>query len=211
MKFCTHCGQQLDDSTAFCPNCGTPAAGQPQQAAPQQAAPQQEAPQQEAPQQAAPQQPVQPVQPVVQTQPAAGAPVADDDVQQNKGIAWLSYLGLFLLIPLFARKKSEYCRFHVTQGAILFILDIAYLIVTRILLVIINAIFPGGWFYYYYYHSTVYNIFNIIFSLGSIFFLVMLIIGIVNAASGKKQELPLIGKIPFLVKLMDKIYAALNK
>ncbi len=215
MAFCSNCGQKLPEGANACPACGTFVNGQPvQQAAPQQAAPEQPV-QQAAPQQPAPQQPVQQpaqlIQPEAQPQQAYGAPVVDDDVQSNKGIAWLSYLGLLLLIPLFARKKSGYCRFHVTQGAILFVLDIAYLIVTRILLAIINAIFPGSWWYYFYVHSAVYNVFNIIFNLGTIFFLVLAIIGIVNAATGKKAELPLIGKIPFLTALMDKIYAALNK
>ena len=222
MAFCSNCGQQLPEGANVCPACGafvnTPPVAQqqpaPEQPAPQQPVVQQEAPQQPIVQQEAPQQPAvqqgapyqAPQQPVYPE-----APVGDPDVQQNKGMAVLSYFGLLLLIPLFARKKSEYCRFHVTQGAILFILDIAYMIVTRILLAILNAIFPGGWFYYIYYHSTVYNIFNTIFSLGFIFFLVLAILGIVNAASGKKQELPLIGKIPFLKALMDKIYTALNK
>ena len=58
MKFCTMCGQQIDDNMPFCPYCGAPqqAAPQPQQAAPQPqqavSQPQQAAPQ---PQQAAPQ------------------------------------------------------------------------------------------------------------------------------------------------------------
>lgn len=39
----------------------------------------------------------------------------------------------------------------------------------------------------------------------------MMIIGIVRAATGKQIELPLIGKIPFIKTLMDKIYASINK
>ncbi|MCR5226814.1 MAG: zinc ribbon domain-containing protein [Eubacterium sp.] len=66
MKFCTMCGQQIDDNMPFCPYCGAPqqTAQQPQQAAPQ---PQQAAPQ---PQQAAP----QPQQAVSQPQQAAPQP-----------------------------------------------------------------------------------------------------------------------------------------
>ena len=66
MKFCTMCGQQIDDNMPFCPYCGAPqqATPQPQQAAPQ---PQQAAPQ---PQQAAP----QPQQAAPQPQQAAPQP-----------------------------------------------------------------------------------------------------------------------------------------
>ena len=53
--------------------------------------------------------------------------------------------------------------------------------------------------------------FNVLFNLGTIFFVVLMVIGIVNAASGKMKEPPLIGKIPFIANLMDKIYASLNK
>ena len=151
--------------------------------------------------------------------PNCGAPVAAQepaqqpapDAQQNKGIAWLAYFGLFLLIPLFARKASEFCKFHVKQGVILFVLDICYTIVTAILRAIINAIFPGTSYYFWYVPSTVYSVFSTIFNLGQIFFLVMIIFGVINVVKGEKKELPVIGKIPFLNPLMDKIYAALNK
>lgn len=135
----------------------------------------------------------------------------DADVQNNKGIAWLSYLGIFLLIPLFARKTSEYCKYHVKQGATLFCTYLAYLIASNILLAIIGAIFPGTNYYLFVAPSPVYSIFSTIFSLVYIFFLVVIIIGIVNAVKGEKKELPLLGQIKILDGVMDKIYASLNK
>lgn len=149
--------------------------------------------------QSAPRQPIAPVP----------APVnGDPDVQQNRGIAWLSYVGLLFLIPLFVKKDSPYCQYHVKQGATLCAVNIAYAITTSILLAIINAIFPGGWFYT---HSTVYNIFSLLFDAGYIFLFVLAIIGIVNAAKGQKKDLPLISQIPWIATLIDKIYAGLNK
>jgi hypothetical protein len=50
----------------------------------------------------------------------------------------------------------------------------------------------------------VYNVFSFLLGLGYIFFFVVAIIGIVNAATGKRKELPLIGKIPWLATLLDK-------
>lgn len=134
-----------------------------------------------------------------------------DDAQANKGIAWLSYLGLFFLIPMFVKKNSEYCKFHVKQGATLFCCEVVYWIAEAIIMAIINAIFPGYTIWGITVHSSIYNIFYTIFSIASIFFLVIAIIGIVNAVNGKKNELPLIGKIPFVATVVDKIYAALNK
>ena len=194
MAFCKNCGQQMNDDAVFCSNYGTPVEGAPQQAN-----------QQQAPQQA-PQQPTYQQAPVT---PQVLSPEAD--VQQNRGIAWLSYVGLLFLIPLFVRKASAYCQYHVKQGVTLFVCDIAYFIAKSIILAIIDAIVPGKRYFGYVFHSGVYNVFNVIFNLGAIFFVVLMIIGIVNAASGKMKELPLIGKIPFIANLMDKIYAALNK
>ena len=178
MAFCKNCGQQMNDDAVFCANCGTPVEGAPQQQAPQQA----------------PQQPTYQQAPVT---PQVLSPEAD--VQQNRGIAWLSYVGLLFLIPLFVRKASAYCQYHVKQGATLFVCDIAYFIAKSIILAIIDAIVPGERYFGYVFHSGVYNVFNVIFNLGAIFFVVLMIIGIVNAAS------------PFIANLMDKIYAALNK
>lgn len=206
MAFCHQCGQQLPEGANACPNCGTFVNGQ---------APVQQAPVQQAPVQQAPQQNYQQPQPGTQNYQQAPqgyqAPVQqpatpEADVQQNRGIAWLSYVGLLFLIPMFARKESEYCQFHVKQGATLFAVELAYTIVTRILLAIINAIFPGDWFIYFYSYSAVYNVFNVIFSAGYIFLTVLAIIGIVNAATGKKNELLLISKIPWIAKLLDKFY-----
>ncbi len=188
MAFCKNCGQQMNDDAVFCANCGTPVDNAQQAQSQQQAQQNYQAP----------------VQPTVVT--------GDADVQQNRGLAWLSYVGLLFLVPLFARKNSAYCQFHVKQGVTLCACEIVYLIAKSILLAIINAIAPGHYTWYgYYTHSTLYNVFNIIFGLVYIFFVVVMIIGIVSAAKGEKKELPLIGKIPFIANLMDKIYASLNK
>ncbi len=191
MKHCTNCGTQLKDDAAFCPNCGTPAAAAPNQA---------------------------PVQPQDQYQAPVQPRVmnGDADVQANRGIAWLSYCGLLLLVPLFARKNSEYCKFHVKQGATLLAVEIAYSILQAIMMAIIKAIFPGELKYslitgYYYANSAATNIFSILFSCGFVFLGVLAIIGIVNAATGKKNKLLLVGQIPWVEMLMDKIYDALNK
>ena len=139
MAFCKNCGQQMNDDAVFCANCGTPVENtqQPQQA-------------QQNYQQA-------PIQPTVVT--------GDADVQQNRGIAWLAYVlwAPVFLVPLFVKKTSEYCKFHVKQGATLWAVGVAYEIVKSILLAIINAIFPGRYGFYVYHHSVVYNIFNFIF------------------------------------------------
>ena len=213
MAFCKHCGNQLPDDAAFCSNCGTPVdnaqqTGQQNVQQNAQQTGQQNVQQnaQQADQQTAQQAPQQLVQPEVMN--------SDGTVlNAEKGLAWLAYIpwAPVFLVPLFVRKTSEYCKYHVKQGATLWAVGIAYEIVKAIFLAIINAIFPGHRVYYLYYHSAVYNVFSFIFWAGSIFLFVLAIIGIVYAATGKKKELPLIGKIPWVGMLIDRIYAFINK
>ncbi|MDR0990739.1 MAG: hypothetical protein LBL92_05205, partial [Propionibacteriaceae bacterium] len=64
----------------------------------------------------------------------------DEDIQKNKGMAVLSYIGILVLIPLLAAKNSSYARFHAGQGLTLFAFSLAVGILSRILAAI------GGFF-----------------------------------------------------------------
>lgn len=134
----------------------------------------------------------------------------DADVQQNKGIAWLSYLGPLLLVPMLARKTSAYCKFHVKQGATLLAVSIAYSIVSEITKAIIRSFTATRVWGVTVGYNGVYHLFYWLFFAGSIFLTVLAIIGIVNAATGSKNKLPLIGEIPWIETLMDKIYDSMN-
>lgn len=191
MAFCKNCGQELKEGVQFCASCGTPVNAQPQQEAPQQAAPQQ--PQQPQYTQQ-PQYAQQPQQQAQYAQPQYAPPV--DDATANKGIAWLAYMGPLFLVPMFARKFSKYCQFHVRQGIPLCAAAIAYGITKSILMVLVYMITP----------ADVSGVINVILNLGYIFFTVFSIIGIVNAATGKEVKLPLFGDIPIFNPLMDKFY-----
>ena len=189
MAFCKNCGQQINDGAAFCPSCGTPTGAQANAGNPNPGFNPTPNP--------------APIQPQVMN--------GDADVQANKGIAWLSYLGILFLVPMFAKKTSQFCRYNVKQGATLCALEIAYTIITEIIKAIVGAIFKGQLKYsiytgYYYTQSTLYTIVSILFSIGSIAILVFAIMGIVNAATGKVKEIPIIGQIPFIGDLLDKIY-----
>ena len=107
-----------------------------------------------------------------------------NDIQQTKSIAWLSYLGILFLIPMFVYKDSPYTKFHVNQGIVFLIFDVAGGIVLSILSAILIFVPIAGW---------------ILASLLSfafwIFAVVLCVMGIINAATGKAKPLPLIGKI----------------
>ncbi|HOV22004.1 MAG TPA: hypothetical protein P5150_06685 [Candidatus Ratteibacteria bacterium] len=99
-------------------------------------------------------------------------------IDEGKGLAWLSYLGLLLLIPLLVNKDNEYSKFHVKQGLVLLICGI----ITRILWIIPVI----GW---------------VVGMVVGIFLLVLMIIGIVNALSEKTEPLPVIGKYAEKIKI----------
>ncbi len=99
-------------------------------------------------------------------------------IDEGKGLAWLSYLGLLLLIPLLVNKDNEYSKFHVKQGLVLLICGI----ITRILWIIPVI----GW---------------VVGMVVGIFLLVLMIIGIVNALNEKTEPLPVIGKYAEKIKI----------
>ena len=105
------------------------------------------------------------------------------DIEKNKVMAILAYLGILVLVPLFGAKESRFARFHTNQGLILCIVGIALYIIVRILLAISWKL------------AAIVGIFLWIIEI-AIF--ILAIIGIINAAKGRAKELPLIGKFRVL-------------
>ena len=110
-----------------------------------------------------------------------------NDVQQNKVLSVFAYLGILFLIPLLAVPNSRFARFHVNQGLVLFLFDIA----SGIIVGIVSAIFIWTPIV----GSIIIWLISSIFTIGA---LILTILGIMNAATGKAKELPLIGKIKLI-------------
>lgn len=184
--FCNQCGQQIADNLSFCPNCGAKIGGNAENA--QQA----QQTQQTAPQGNA----VPPYNGGTTNQQSVSEQVNDafnkvmdtddhtaefdpEQVKMGKAMSILCYIGILVLIPMFAEKENKYVRFHANQGFTLFLLEVAAGIVSAIL-----GLIP---------------IFGVIVSsVISIALLIFMVLGIVNAANDKAKELPLIGKIKFI-------------
>lgn len=92
-----------------------------------------------------------------------------EDVQKNKVMAVLAYIGILVIIPILCAKDSKFAKFHANQGLILFILALVCGALAKIKII--------GW------------IFGII---GFVVF-ILAIIGIVYAIQGKAKELPVVG------------------
>lgn len=185
MAFCGKCGTKVEDGVKFCPACGTgiEASGgvTTETAAPA-------------------------AQPAAQSAPAADVTsklqnfnnTADTtaefdraDIEQNKIMGVLSYLSWLVLIPLFAAPKSKFARFHANQGLALAIVEVVWWIATAILTAVLWAILGySAW--------GIYSLITTLLGLVNIFFVVLAILGIVNAANGNAKALPIVGKFKIL-------------
>ncbi len=108
------------------------------------------------------------------------------DIQENKFMAILSYIGPLVFIPFFARKNSPFAQYHAKRGLNLFILQAIVSVALSVLAIILGSI-PGG------------NIINWLISTPvSLAMTALSVIGIVNAAMGKCKELPVVSGIKFI-------------
>lgn len=99
--------------------------------------------------------------------------------KKNTTMAMIAYILFFVPFLTGDAKKDAFVKFHTKQGLVLFLL--------AFLLNVVSWIIPLS--FWWMIHDLL--------SLGT---LVLLIIGIANAAGGKEQQLPLIGKFADIFK-----------
>lgn len=174
MAFCGKCGTQIEEGVKFCPSCGTDLSAQP------------ETNQQNTAQQA-PQTDFTAKVAALNNTADTTADFDKADIEQNKVMGILAYLSWLVLIPIFAAPNSKFARYHANQGLVLAIAEIAWWIVTAILNAILYAI---SW--------RLGSIVSTLLGLVNLGFLVLLVIGIMNAVNGRAKELPIIGKFKIL-------------
>jgi len=121
MAKCPKCNAELADDAKFCTACGEKleAAAQPQQPIPEAPKTEAEAPKAETAAASAAAATSNTLQDINNT-PDITDQFDAADINDNKVMAILCYLGWLILIPLIA-SKSRYVKFHANQGLILFI------------------------------------------------------------------------------------------
>lgn len=165
MKYCVSCGNPVDDSAKFCTVCG--AAVKTAEDAPKDAA--------ENPSGAARESKVDEAVNRLTNTADTTSDYAVDDINKNRIMAILAYIGILVLVPLFAAKDSPFARFHTNQGLLLLILHLIGWALSFIPYI--------GW---------------VICGIINIACFVFLILGLINAVKGEAKELPLIGKYRIL-------------
>lgn len=84
----------------------------------------------------------------------------------------LSYLGILVIIPFLMAKDDPFVKFHIKQGLLLVIVEIAVMVL----------------------RSSMWQLWALL-GLINLATLVLSIVGIVNVVQGKQKELPLIGSL----------------
>ena len=112
-----------------------------------------------------------PVGAPMSSSPAGSAPGSGS--QHRTLMAAFAYLGILIIIPFLMAKNDPFVKFHMRQGVVLLIIEIAV------------------WFLLSPFLWQLWMIWNLI-NLGT---LVLLVIGIVNVVQGKEKDLPLIGSL----------------
>ncbi len=98
-----------------------------------------------------------------------------EDIEKNKVMAILAYLSWLVLIPLFAASNSKFAHYHCNQGIVLWLAGVVASIFGFVPVI--------GW---------------IVSSILGVVTFILSVLGIINAATGKAKELPLIGKYRIL-------------
>jgi len=111
------------------------------------------------------------------------------DAEDNKVMAIIAYLLFFIPLLVGATKESDFVKFHTNQGSLVFLLFGALGVIYSILRRIFATFFLVKW--------TGLGIYGILMSFLGLIWLIpamLVILGIVNAATGKAKELPVIGR-----------------
>lgn len=162
MAKCPNCGAPMEDNAKFCPSCGAPV---------NEASKTENQGEQNKNENFFTQ---------LNDTPDTTADYTKEDIDKNKVMGVLAYLGLLVLVPLLAAKDSKFARFHSNQGLVLLIAEGICSVLSAIL-----SLIP-----FWLIRLPIYLV--------QIALFVLAIIGIVNAAGGKAKELPVIGKITIL-------------
>lgn len=198
MTYCENCGKQLEDGAKFCTSCGASYKNNDSETtvAENQEESQDVVSQPEPTAEEKLQQATATIDAVAQKLGNTTDNTSDfnkTDIEANKVLALFSYLGLLVLVPIFAAKHSPYARYHANQGLVLLVGMIIWGVIDGVVTALLRALLGnalGLWGMY----SLCGTALNIIYA----GFSILAVIGIINVLNGRAKELPIIGKYKLL-------------
>lgn len=119
--------------------------------------------------------------------------MAESSNSNSKLMGVLAYLGILVLIPIFAAKDDKFARYHANQGATVCVLGIAGYIVNWVVSFILGMVNIG----------ILSMVWSLVYWAFGICLFILMVIGIVNVCKGVEKELPVVGK--FNLNLADKL------
>lgn len=108
-----------------------------------------------------------------------------EDIEKNRAFGILAYLGILFLVPLLAAPHSRFAKYHANQGMVLFLASLVLLVGSWVLTFCMALIPLLGVLF-----AAVMGLVGMVLFVG---YVVLVILGIVNAAAGQRKPLPLIG------------------
>jgi uncharacterized membrane protein len=105
-------------------------------------------------------------------EPAPEKTIALDATQKNTLMAILAYIGPLILVSYLLAEKEPFVKFHIKQGLLLVIAEVAVWMLSMMLW----PLFP-------------------LIQIANIFLFVLAVVGIIRAAQGEQKELPFVGHL----------------
>lgn len=177
MAFCKNCGRQFNPGEKFCPGCGAPVNGTSTQSFS--------------------------TSTDNNTANSGNAGYSGDrtaeydpgDIEANKVVCGISYLGILFFLPLIACPDSRFGKFHANQALLVLILMVAGGFIANVVGMICGAFWAIPAL------GTIMNVVSgVVSAVCGIVPFAAFIFGLVNALCGKAAELPIIGKINLINK-----------
>ncbi|MGN0618336.1 MAG: zinc-ribbon domain-containing protein [Ruminiclostridium sp.] len=179
MAFCKNCGRNLNPDEKFCPGCGAPVGGAEEQC----------------------------FSTGTDSNTGAGnsgntgysgdrtAEYDPGDIEANKVVCGISYLGILFFLPLIACPNSRFGKFHANQALLVLILMVAGGFIANVIGMICGAFWAIPAL------GAIMNVVSgVVSAVCGIVPFAAFIFGLVNALCGKAAELPIIGKINLINK-----------
>ena len=112
------------------------------------------------------------------TLPNVNDPQVKKDIEENKLIAAIGYIGILCLLPLLLKPKSQFAKFHGRQALIL--------VIGEVINMFIGIVPVIGW---------------LLAIIGSIALIILSILGILKALAGEYWEMPYLSEYAKKIKL----------
>lgn len=171
MAFCKNCGRNLNPDEKFCPGCGARVKGEAAQSF------------------------------STGTDNNTGysgdrtAEYDPQDIEANKVVCGISYLGILFFLPLIACPDSRFGKFHANQSLLVLILMVAAGFVSKVVGMVCGAFWAIPAL-----GAIMSVVSGVVSAVCGVVPFAAFIFGLVNSLCGKAAELPIIGKINLINK-----------